>query len=107
MLCLTPFKQAMVRFDGELDLSAQPAMQRALQQIDSDVAVVDLTEVTFMDSSALVELVALKRRLRERGRLGIIKVIAPSPRIARLFSITGLVKVFDLHPSAASAGISS
>ncbi len=63
--------------------------------------VVDLTAVDFLDSTGLGVLVKALKRIREHdGRLA---VVATSERIAKIFRITGLAKVFAIHGSADSA----
>lgn len=103
MLATQRLSHALVRLTGDLDIASRPATKALLDSVDADVAVVDLTNVKFLDGGALGLLVALKKRLRMRGRLGIVKIIAPNPRFARLFQITGLTKLFDVHQSAAEA----
>jgi anti-sigma B factor antagonist len=95
-----PFQHATVRFAGELDAFTRQSMQQRLAEVDADIVVVDLTEVTFMDAGALGCLVGFKQRLRARDRLGIVRIITPDCRFQRLFRITGLDKVFDLYESA-------
>jgi anti-anti-sigma factor len=85
-----------VRFAGDVDVFTRSSFERALAQADADIVVVDLTAVTFMDAGALGCLVTMKKRLRERGRLGIVRVVTPNRRFQRLFRITGLNKLFDI-----------
>jgi anti-anti-sigma factor len=99
-----PFEHDTVRFVGDLDLLARPSMERTLAEVDADVVAIDLTEVTFIDASALGCLVGFKKRLRARGRLGIVKIVTSNRRFQQLFQITGLNKVFDIVESSAKAG---
>jgi anti-anti-sigma regulatory factor len=59
--------------------------------------------VRFIDGGALGSFDALKKRLREGGRMGIVKIVAANPRLARLFRITGLTKLLQVHDSLAGA----
>lgn len=93
--------QAVLRLSGDLDAASRPQTQAQLQAIDADVAIIDLTDVRFLDGGALGLLVALRKRLRREGRLGIVKIIAPNPRIQRLFQISGLTKLFEMQESPA------
>jgi anti-sigma B factor antagonist len=50
-----------------------------------------------MDSSGLSVLVAGFKGMREAG--GEMAVVCPNASIAKIFSITGLDRVFSIHPS--------
>jgi anti-sigma B factor antagonist len=101
LLCTIPFERAAVRLAGDLDVFALPSMERSFAQVDADIVVVDLTEVTFIGAAALGCLAGLKKRLRSNGRLGIVRIVGATPRVQQLFSITGLDKVFDISDSIA------
>ncbi|HKU66809.1 MAG TPA: STAS domain-containing protein [Candidatus Baltobacteraceae bacterium] len=103
MLATASLSKAVVRLSGDLDIATREQTQARLDAIDSDVAIVDLTDVRFIDGGALGLFVALKKRLRARGRLGIVKIVTSNPRFVRLFHITGLVKLLDLHDSLPNA----
>ncbi|MET7426608.1 STAS domain-containing protein [Dactylosporangium sp. NPDC005555] len=98
---------SVVRADGELDVSTAPALRQAittaLDEGDGTV-IVDLTTVTFMDSTTLGVLIGIHNRVRQgTGALGLV---CPDDKIRRIFRITGLDKVFTLHdtvPDAAGA----
>jgi anti-sigma B factor antagonist len=96
MLSTAALSKAIVRLSGDLN-SARTAW--ALRGVDTDVAIVDFTDVQFIDGGALGALVALKKRLRARGHLGIVSVVVPNPRFRRLFEMTGLDKVFQVYPT--------
>jgi anti-sigma B factor antagonist len=86
---------------GELDAFTAPELRSELHGLLADVSakrlVVDLTAVTFLDSSALGVLVGALRRLRERG--GELHVVQPRPTVRRIFELTALDAVFTLHAS--------
>jgi anti-sigma B factor antagonist len=101
----TSFDQArdevpVVVLQGELDLAQAPAMQRAIEDLlasGHSVIVVDLLDVTFMDSTALGVLVAALGRCRAAG--GELHLILTEPRVLKVLEITGLADSFPLHPS--------
>lgn len=103
MLCLSPFQQSVIRFSGDLDIATRASTERKLREVDTDVAIIDLSGVTFLDAGALGSFVGLKKRLRARGRLGIVRVVAPNPRFRRLFQITGLTKILEICESLSGA----
>ena len=59
--------------------------------------IVDLTETTFLDSTALGVLIGAVKRLRSRdGALAIVNV---DENIAKTFEITGLDQIFTILPT--------
>jgi anti-anti-sigma regulatory factor len=71
---------ALLRCSGDEDIATRGRRRRALSRAlatQSDL-VVDLRELTFTDSSFLLDLAIVARRLRRAGRL--ITSAAPSPR---------------------------
>jgi anti-sigma B factor antagonist len=90
---------------GELDAYTSPDLRAELHQlIDTGGArrlVVDLTAVTFLDSSALGVLVGALRRLRERQ--GELHIVQPRPTVRRIFEITALDGIFELHATREQA----
>ncbi|MBU1702404.1 MAG: STAS domain-containing protein [Candidatus Eisenbacteria bacterium] len=61
---------------------------------------VDLSPVTFMDSSGLSFLVALLKRVRD---IGACRVFGVQPRVLELFRLTRLDKVFTIDPNEETA----
>jgi anti-anti-sigma factor len=78
---------------GELDLAGAPRLTDALLDFVSSEGDVhlDLSEVTFLDSSGLRVIVALAR---SRGDAGSVVLLAPSAAITRILEIMGI----DEHP---------
>ena len=66
------------------------------QAAEEDVKnyVVDLSQVDFMDSAGLGTLVAMLKRVRERG--GEMKIYGLQPKPRMVFEITRAYKVFDI-----------
>ena len=78
----------VVRVSGEFDLSGCKRFRDASERDDAQLVVVDLREATFLDSSALSELISLQRRTERRGsRLAILR---PGGKADRIFKITGI-----------------
>ena len=63
--------------------------------------IVDLTSVTFLDSTGLGTLVAARNRAEEAG--GQLPIIGSGERVLKLFRITGLDEVFEIYPSIEAA----
>lgn len=62
--------------------------------------VLDLADVTFMDSSALGALIAAAKRM---GPTGTIAVAGLAPPVAKLFSVTRMDRIFSLNASVVDA----
>ena len=93
---------AVVEVAGELDLSNAPELHGAVAERlgAGDVRVaIDLSEVSFMDSSALGVLVTSLKRAREHEGDVILVGVHGSP--ARVLEVTGLDRAFTLIPSVA------
>ncbi|CAB4836135.1 unannotated protein [freshwater metagenome] len=63
--------------------------------------IVDLTDVTFMDSSGLSVFVTALKRAREAGTT--LVLVVSEPRVMRVFSITGIDTLIDIHATLDSA----
>jgi anti-sigma B factor antagonist len=88
---------------GELDMSAAPDLSDAVARARdaASTVVLDLTSVTFLDSSAIGALVTAGREVREGG--GRLQIGPRSDIVARVLEITGLAETteaFDVLPEA-------
>ncbi|WP_210335432.1 STAS domain-containing protein [Microvirga sp.] len=86
---------ALVRLSGRLDAAAAPQILARLKDAVADGKsrlAVDLSEVSFIDSTGLGTLVSgLKAARKAEGDL---RLIAPSPQAQRLLRLTTLDRVF-------------
>lgn len=89
---------------GELDLYTCPEFKDALLRVIGTGArhvVVDLSLTTFVDSTALGVLLRGDERLKEAN--GRLSVVCPDEKVLRVFEVTGLHRVFEIHGSRAEA----
>ncbi|HEY3725237.1 MAG TPA: STAS domain-containing protein [Acidimicrobiia bacterium] len=99
---------AVVSVAGEVDLATAPAVQRdafATLALPISRITVDLSGVTFLDSSALNLLVRVKRRAAERS-IG-FELTGLSERALQLLRITGLSQLLgveETNPDSAPTG---
>ena len=94
---------ARVVLRGELDLSTVGKVQDELDRVESAgprVLVLDLSGLTFLDSTGLRCVVTADERARDAGRRFVI-VRGPDP-VQRVFSITKLDERLDIVDDAAS-----
>jgi anti-sigma B factor antagonist len=97
---------AVVVVRGEIDAHTAPTLkERLLALIDEgiDRVVVDLREVDFIESVGLGALVAVRKRLRPSDKSLCLVIDESQTVVRRTFSITGLDKVFPLHPTVEAA----
>ncbi len=94
----------VVTVDGDVDMSTAPELEERLIGLSDGGAlnlVVDLTEVDFLDSSALGVLVGVHKRVTAAG--GTIRLVCGHPRIERIFAITRLTEVIPVFESLDAA----
>jgi anti-sigma B factor antagonist len=89
-----------VAVSGEIDLFTAPELKTAIADaVDggSTRIVVDLTETTFLDSTALGVLIGAVKRLRSTD--GALSIVNTDATIAKTFEITGLDQIFTICPT--------
>ena len=89
---------------GEVDVSTAPELRERLLLLAErrpTTAVVDLSDVSFVDSTALGVLVSGVKRLRSGG--GDLHLVVTQPHISKVFEITGLTEVFRIFPTLEEA----
>jgi anti-anti-sigma factor len=86
----------VVRVSGEFDIAACERFRAASEREDAGIVVVDLRGTTFIDSSALGELIALQRRVEQKGaRLAILRPEGKADLIFQLTGIDGHLPLYD------------
>lgn len=94
----------VVEVGGEIDVYTAPQLREslvALSERGQHKIVVDMANVEFLDSTGLGVLVgALKRAKAREGQL---RLVSSQERILKIFRITGLEKVFDIHDAVEGA----
>ena len=94
----------VVAVAGEVDIFTAPQFKECLVELlDSGVRhlVVDLSDVTFIDSTALGVLIGGVRRVHGAG--GAMTLVVTSRPVERVLSVTGLDRVFSMHATRAEA----
>ena len=95
---------AVLRVTGEVDVYTAPALRERIRELAARGAVhliADLTQVDFLDSTGLGALVGGLKRLRDDG--GSLALVITTPRVLRVFQVTGLTKAFTTWPSVTDA----
>ena len=86
----------VVRVSGDFDIAACERFRAASDREGSEMVVVDLRGTTFLDSSALGELIALEKRVgRRQARLAILRPEGKADLIFQLTGIDGHLPLYD------------
>lgn len=100
---------ALVRLSGDQDFGIRAALKRTFSQLeDADIAIIDVTDVPFVDSTFLNEIAALYHRMERRGSPFSIRVVGAASQMRRIFEVSQLdrgVEFWDSVGEAKSSGI--
>jgi anti-sigma B factor antagonist len=94
----------VLRLAGDIDIHSAPEITEQLTRLQGEgnrAIVVDLSGVSFLDSSALGALVAAHRAQTEAG--GTLKIAAPRAHVLKVFRITRLSEVIPVFDSVEAA----
>ncbi|MEU3957097.1 STAS domain-containing protein [Streptomyces achromogenes] len=92
--------RALLTVRGDLDLHTAHRLGDVLQPLlsgDEHMVLVDLSAVTFLDSTGLTMLISAYRTARSTGAR--LALIAPSPPVREMLRLTGVDRVVDAYPS--------
>ncbi|HVA33899.1 MAG TPA: STAS domain-containing protein [Candidatus Baltobacteraceae bacterium] len=93
-----------IAFSGDLAAHSLEDLRAALADAESsDIVVLDLCAADYIDSTALTAFVLLRNRMLKCGRLGTIRIVAPSASVRRIFEVCHLDKLFKLYGSVPEA----
>lgn len=90
---------------GEIDVLTAPRLHETLHEVIAESPgslLVDLANVTFIDSTGLGALVVAHRHLEERG--GRLRLVSVPPAVAQVLEVTGLMNRFEVYPDMDAAG---
>ncbi len=81
---------------GEFDISTRDHLSAALERLyDRGNVILDLTEVRYLDSTAIGEFIHLHKVRKAKGRQR-ETIVIPNDALRRIFDILRLAEVFDL-----------
>jgi anti-anti-sigma factor len=87
---------AVIALVGELDLAGTAALEQELARLEGEppaAIVLDLRDVSFMDSSGLRVITVASKRAREAGRR--LALVPGSEQVMRVFEITRMRERLD------------
>jgi anti-anti-sigma factor len=93
----------VLRPSGQLDIEGAPILKQALQHVDPDVRtiVIDLSEVTFIDSTALSVLIGFQQQLDPPA---VLRLRNLTDAARRLIDLTGLDRTFQIDDEQTPLG---
>jgi anti-anti-sigma factor len=95
---------ALVSVSGELDLHTAGCLEARIEEagaVGAETVVVDLSETSFIDSTALSVLVRETKRLEGRGHA--LVVVTKDPRTLRIVEVTGLGRTLRTYATLQDA----
>jgi anti-sigma B factor antagonist len=96
--------RTVVAVEGEIDVYTAPKLRDTITELvaggNYDL-VIDMEGVEFLDSTGLGVLVGGLKKVRAHD--GSLQLVCSQDRLLKIFRITGLSKVFTIHPSADAA----
>jgi anti-sigma B factor antagonist len=95
--------RCVVALRGEWDLSNSDVLRDLLERVSAAYSsvILDLSQVTFADSTVLSEMVACQARLRAGG--GALSLVVAGDPVRLLLDVAGLSELFDIHGTRQAA----
>ena len=97
-------KSRLVGVSGRLDQNLTPALEEQFEELLAQGhhrLVVDLTNVTYINSGGLRCLVSAWRKAKKAG--GNLILTGLNDRVQKVFAMVGFDKVFEIYPNQKSA----
>lgn len=94
----------LLEVTGEVDVNTAPSLREALleQTLGENFnIIVDLSKVSFLDSTGCGVLIGAYRRIEDND--GSFIILSPQPAVSKVFEITKLVNIFDIRDSLEAA----
>jgi anti-sigma B factor antagonist len=87
-------ERVLLSLAGELDIASAPLLESAVDAVDRPL-VIDLAEVTFMDSTGLRALLLARQHAESGGQMLSLR---PGPRqVQRVFELSGTIDRFQFE----------
>jgi anti-sigma B factor antagonist len=101
---VTDTDPAVVSLTGELDIASAAQLEdriRAVVDAGHPRLVLDLAELAFCDSTGIGVFVRANNECQQRD--GYLRLAAPSPTVARILEVVGLLDVFPTYRTVDAA----
>lgn len=99
----TSEEAVVVHVGGDLDVYTAPRLKETLAKVldDGGRLVLDLSQVHFIDSTALGVLVSAQEQSQASD--GDLRLVMDDPYLLKIFHITGFDGMFSIYPEVARA----
>jgi anti-sigma B factor antagonist len=96
-------RRAVLSVAGEVDINSATELRTAIESAATGAFEIwlDLSALTFMDSSGLHAMSEARLRLTEANIR--LTVICPEGPVLRVLALTGFDRIFEVHPSRSAA----
>lgn len=89
----------LIQPHGELDHhSARQAMEEIIEAVDSTLPrelLLDMSKLSFMDSSGIAVIIKTNRRITEAG--GKMLIVSPQPQPKKVIEAAGIDRLIEIH----------
>jgi anti-anti-sigma factor len=93
----------IIDLQGEYDIARREGLLAELHAIPTcDIAIIDMRQVTHLDTTALTCFVQLRKRLRRSGP-GIVRIVGLRASLYRLYQIADLHHMFEVFETISDA----
>ena len=99
-----PTQTAVLALAGEIDLHESAQVRQRLEPVLAQKPrrlLIDLTAVSYIDSSGLAALIEAFQRIQPQG--GVLALCGLQPAVRDIFEIARLDQVFKIYPNRAAA----
>lgn len=96
-------KVFIVVLQGQYDITRRERLRAELDAVPAcDIAIIDMGDVTHLDTTALTCFIHLRKRLRQSGP-GIVRIVGLRPSLYRLYEIANLHHGFEAFETISGA----
>ena len=81
--------------NGELDVETAPQLKQVVKEAAANMLEIDLSGVSFVDSTGLKSLLDISNQWKQRG--GRIFVLNPQPEVAEVMQLVGLDRLLKMN----------
>jgi len=90
--------------NGDIDINSSPGIRKTFAELTASQqkkVVINLAEVSYIDSSGLATLVEMLKKIKSYG--GRLRLSNLADKVKGLFEITKLEKIFEIYETAEQA----
>ncbi|NLO89601.1 MAG: STAS domain-containing protein [Clostridia bacterium] len=80
---------------GELDVETAPQLKEVVGEVAANILEIDLSGVSFVDSTGLKSLLDISNQWEQRG--GRVSVLNPQPEVAEVMQLVGLDRLLSMN----------